>query len=315
MENHPYTDKNGDSATIPAGFAVSQVEGENIIDDGLVVIDSNGNEFVWVPVEITDEEKEAGITFETKYPRTEFLDNAPSTGLDSKYTEPYINGYEGEDTEYQSMIESVTEHGGFYVGRYEAGCENERNRDNQKTSQTVLVKKGVKVYNYVPWGNTMDDTGVTKDHEETYNGITGAVELSKKFATANNYDTSKIVSTLIYGIQWDMMLRYVSDNEHNVNNSSNWGNYISTKTMAQNNETNDMNYTTGRNESWKAKNIYDIAGNVREWTMEASYTHLRVSRGGTYLDDGSVSPASNRGNNEPHYSNDYISFRLVLYIK
>ena len=50
LENRLYTDKNEDTVTIPAGFAVSQVEGENTIDDGLVVIDKNGNEFVWVPV-------------------------------------------------------------------------------------------------------------------------------------------------------------------------------------------------------------------------------------------------------------------------
>ena len=35
---------------IPAGFAISQVEGENSVEDGLVIIDKNGNEFVWVPV-------------------------------------------------------------------------------------------------------------------------------------------------------------------------------------------------------------------------------------------------------------------------
>ena len=45
-------DSTGDekTVTIPAGFAVSQVEGENMIADGLVIIDQNGNEFVWVPV-------------------------------------------------------------------------------------------------------------------------------------------------------------------------------------------------------------------------------------------------------------------------
>ena len=50
LENKEYKDKNEDTVTIPAGFAVSQVEGENTIEDGLVIIDSRGNEFVWVPV-------------------------------------------------------------------------------------------------------------------------------------------------------------------------------------------------------------------------------------------------------------------------
>lgn len=55
LENQLYKDKNEDTATIPAGFAVSQVESENIIEDGLVVIDKNGNEFVWVPVKNFEE--------------------------------------------------------------------------------------------------------------------------------------------------------------------------------------------------------------------------------------------------------------------
>ena len=51
LETYLYEDKNGDSATIPAGFAVSQVDGEKTVSEGLVVIDSNGNEFVWIPVD------------------------------------------------------------------------------------------------------------------------------------------------------------------------------------------------------------------------------------------------------------------------
>ena len=50
LENLPYTDKNGNTAIIPAGFAVSQVEGENEIATGLVITDSEGNEFVWIPI-------------------------------------------------------------------------------------------------------------------------------------------------------------------------------------------------------------------------------------------------------------------------
>ena len=41
IENKEYTDANGDTATIPAGFAVSQIEGENTVENGLVIIDAN----------------------------------------------------------------------------------------------------------------------------------------------------------------------------------------------------------------------------------------------------------------------------------
>ena len=49
LENYDYTDAEGNTATIPAGFAVSNVEGENLINKGLVIIGSTGNEYVWIP--------------------------------------------------------------------------------------------------------------------------------------------------------------------------------------------------------------------------------------------------------------------------
>ena len=312
-ENKEYEDNNGDKAIIPAGFAVSQVEGENVIDDGLVIMDKNGNEFVWIPVEITEEEKEAGITFETKYPRTEFLDNVPSTGLSSDYTEPYENGYEGEDAEYQLMIKSVTEYGGFYVGRYEAGCKKQRTDENKTTEQKVLVKKGAYVYNYVPWGNAVNDTGITTGHGEDYDGVTGAVELSRDFMLVNDYNTNKVTSTLIYGIQWDMLLRYIADEEHDVNNSSNWGNYSDSTGLAT--ENSGVLQTTGKNEAWKAKNIYDIAGNAREWTMETYNAGGRVGRSGGYSVEGSSYPASDRYGRNTYFSYGSSSFRIALYVK
>ena len=51
LENTEYVDSKGKKAIIPAGFAVSSIEEERNIDTGLVVIDKNGNEFVWIPVE------------------------------------------------------------------------------------------------------------------------------------------------------------------------------------------------------------------------------------------------------------------------
>ena len=36
--------------TLPEGFAPTKVAGEDSIDNGLVIIDGNGNEYVWVEV-------------------------------------------------------------------------------------------------------------------------------------------------------------------------------------------------------------------------------------------------------------------------
>ena len=50
LKEHEYTDVSGEKVTIPAQCAVSQVEGENTLEDGLVIIDKNGNEWVWIEV-------------------------------------------------------------------------------------------------------------------------------------------------------------------------------------------------------------------------------------------------------------------------
>lgn len=80
-----YKDKNGDTAIIPKGFAVSPRNGENTIKNGLVVIDKNLNEFVFVPVN-------------------------KNSFLDEDYKE-----------EFKTMFTDIINAGGFFVSRFEMG--------------------------------------------------------------------------------------------------------------------------------------------------------------------------------------------------
>ena len=73
-----------------------------------------------------------------------------------------------------------------------------------------------------------------------------------------------------------------------------------------------MNFTTGRNASWKANNIYDFAGNVEEWTTEAYCSDIRVLRGGDYNCTSVL--VSNRVNVFPYDSYIRLGFRPVLYL-
>ena len=77
------------------------------------------------------------------------------------------------------MYESVYKNKGFFIGRYETGAKLERvdelDTSNQGEQNEIFVQKGLNVYNYVPWGNNMIST-------EPYEGIIGAVELSRNFA-------------------------------------------------------------------------------------------------------------------------------------
>ncbi len=79
---------------------------------------------------------------------------------------------------------------------------------------------------------------------------------------------------------------------------------------------------TGATEETKIKNIYDMAGNMWEWTTEIgnhnkTNTEYGVLRGGSFLNYGNNDTLA--GRNGDHFSSNYsdidIGFRVVLYIK
>lgn len=86
------------------------------------------------------------------------------------------------------------------------------------------------------------------------------------------------------------------------------------------NSTGKGNYNTGNpiptgsNSAYQIKNIYDMAGNVREWTMETFSADSRVHRGGNYNDPGSNFPVTNRYGLNLNYSYTYLGFRVALYV-
>ena len=293
-------------------------------DTGLVISDNAadenkgvdytcvGNQFVWIPVEDY-----------SKFVRGEAQETSPGSGIYkmtgsiwSGYTEPYASGYSDgkgteEKAEYDKMMLSVKNNKGFYIARFEAGDgEATAARTAVTTAHTVVSKKNAYVYNYVPWGKSMSDTSAQT--KSSVANVAGAVELSK-----NMYkDSTSVVSTLCYGVQWDAVMNFVSDATHNIKDSRSWGNYNnSTGAAATNSGSSNMNYTTGRNEAWKAKNIYDLAGNVLEWTMESYSSYNRGSRGGDFNSSGSNRPASGRYNTYPTGAVDNIGFRATLYIQ
>ena len=276
----PIADGKGGTVPLPGGF--HYVGGD--IETGLVISDKQGdtldssgvdmgNQFVWIPVS-----GEADLT------RTAFDDTTgqPKTGLSTAYTEPYANGYATEASEYNTMKTQVLKYGGFYIGRFEAGVSSTTLRTGETTAQTVVCKKGVAPYNWVPWGKAMNDAS-------EIDGKSGALYLAKSM-----YANSKsVTSTLTYGCEWDAMCRYIGDSQRTTPKKS-------------------APELTGSVATDVSKNIYDLAGNCFEWTMEAYNTNYRVERGGYYND---VYPFSVRNYYYP--TGDYVSnsFRPTLYIK
>ena len=285
--NTLYKDETG-TAVIPEGFAV--VKNPDKIENGLVISDkpnddmentAGGNQFVWVPVS-----KE---NFETEFVRHDFgkqniedanfINTKPEDGkrYETTPTSTNLTGTTQKTIdEVTKMYNSVKTNGGFYIGRYEAGNDNGK----------VVSKKNATVYNSIKWGNSMtDETG-------------GAVEEAREMYPGK--------STLVYGVQWDAIMRWISKDSilsQYLTNSTVKGNY---------NNSNPI--TTGSNPAYQIKNIYDMAGNVWEWTMEAYNTYSRVVIGGDYNNTGSVFPVTYRDNNYPNNSNNNIGFRVALYV-
>ena len=225
------------------------------------------------------------VNFETVEKMIEVYTNYKKQSI-----EEYKN-YTDNDTDQ----ESVKTYGGFYIARYEAGDGDANGTPRSRSSSnsnTVVSKKGAIVYNYI------SQTDSITRAESMYSGK----------------------SKLISGAGWDRTLNWLietkakTENEVFVNSSS-WGNYNdSTGNAKTNSGVDNMNYTTGRNEAWKANNIYDLAGNVDDWTTEATSSDLRVYRGGVYYEGGSSEPASTRishGSDSPVF---YTGFRPALYL-
>ncbi len=324
-ENAKYTDSEDTTVTIPNGFKVSDVasdgnsDGEQTVSTGLVIQDKDKNEFVWVPVNYT-----ATGTLDDDGLDSGFKDTFKRSTTISSNTEPYGSGYDGEKEDYIKMMKSVQENKGFYIGRYEAGTTEPRTSSTTGKSK-VVVKRDAYPYIYVKWGDKTNTVG-----EE------GAVYLSKNMYSANEIGAT---STLCYGVQWDAIMKFVEDSTHSITNSTTWGNYKNNawtieRTTAQYTDTTNVKtgnwtaitsdksktssasylLTTGASDTFKVKNIFDLAGNVLEWTMEARDSASRVYRGGHYSVIGSVSPASGRYDYFPDYSSDNVGFRLALYL-
>ena len=269
------------------------------------------NQFVWIPVKVnktTDPvDTETNIA---AFKRSDWTANAETGGertirLDSKYTEPYsydkTNDFDastGIKEQIDELTKSIYKYGGFYIGRYEAGVKPADDgtatpRTSSSDSQTAdcVVQQDKYPYNYIKWGKSMSNVSE------------GAVFVSNKLY--NDKEGYGAKSMLCTGACWDSMLDFVKDSKHSVTDSTTWGNYYNSgeykvyrgslyskidTTLSWNpaDKTNGSEVaknksvllTTGATEERNAaKNIYDIAGNVREWTTESSSSDGRVDRG------------------------------------
>ena len=334
------------------------------VDTGLVIKDVNGNEYVWVVVPRT-----TAVYKTTGLGKTTFTD-ADYTSIENdlkEYTKTYRGstsysdtytaddknvGWFADATAYNnlknSMLKSVYENGGFYVGRYEAGIDT--TTGTNRTSKGPTNSDGKYTIEGMPAPVTKADA-----YPYTYVTRTQAQNLASKV----NAGTKTI--SLMFGVQWDLVLAFMSKDTTKVNqenlkelisDSTTIGNYYnstfqlsqtgqyavysnyslsstwnpSTKSttnfvdssrnkIAQSSNRNGILVTTGTSETNKVMNIYDIAGNVDEWTLESPSSDINqcASRGGSYFDTGSNNPAALRVGSDSVLSINRIGFRVSLF--
>ena len=352
--------------TNPAGAMPTNVTIlENDANKGIVIKDKNNNEWVWVEVPKTT--VFTGVTIDTTVTLTEqnytdiknkliayattyregkagqgcnWIDEwyakdgstlvTASTSNLTEAQKALTNGcgltYDEYKTAYQKMLKSVYAYGGFWIGRYEAGIEGTTTETtNARTDTSARITIGT------------SPKAISQKDAIPYNYVycSEAQALAKEM-TPN----SKYTSSLMFGIQWDLVCKYLEVKGKlataNINfDSSGWGNYSDvTRTISSNKAKQTTNkgrtwtaitgtkpassvlLTAGASEETNKMNIYDFAGNEWEWTLEKTSDNSKpcAYRGGDYGFTGTYNAASNRVFNYTTNADYGVGFRSTLYV-
>ncbi len=295
LENYEYIDKEGNKAIIPAGFAVSNKESEKLISKGLVIIGTNGNEYVWVPCTEETYARETSAWWIENDPK----DN-PTLATKDELTLGNVTPSSGEDkngittTVLQEIVEQVTNekisvrnNGGYYIGRYEVGKEDEK----------AVVKPNRNPYTNLIWSD--------------------AYKNAKSINVGNGAS-----SYLCSSYAWDTAIKFIEthseatnygDTRENLN--ENW----SDKEVRDKNgkiikEADESKKLQTGLTSQKA-NIYDMGGNVKEFTTELNpnTSEAVILRGGFY--DKSNMAAGPRVDTSLASNQSQFGFRSTLFVK
>lgn len=342
LDKKEYKDSNGDIAIIPSGFTVSQVEGEQTIKEGLVVIDYSGNEFVWIPVnDINDMTQcstaggSCNIQLEGDILRCITHDSTKIVG--KLYATRLENNFNGE-------LPNITynANGGLREPAIVTG----------NSSGTGTSYDGDTVNNYLNIINEILDTKYSSasefliDMQDDFYDMAKSVTKYKGFYIGR-YEMSKSTNNTVQSKANSIALTTDNDNEIPEMNGNTWyGLYAYGKTYTNSYDSavssmvwgsqydammrwmeysgdnvtsandiikNTNQTTTGFKEDTDViRNIYDLYGGRHEFTLEAANVTNRVGRGGKY--DSSNSPSQRYGGTISGTGTS-TSSRLALYIK
>ncbi len=294
LENYDYTDAEGNTAKIPAGFAVSNVESENLVSKGLVIIGTTGNEYVWIPcTKDTYKREETAWGIEDDNGTKAIKDELTLTGVTPSEVED-ANGI--TTTVLNEIVEqvknekaSVKANGGYYIGRYETGNEN----------NVAVIKQNQEPYTNIKW--------------------------SEAYALAKGIDVgNKANSYLCSSYAWDTAIKFIQTHSTATNYATtrenfneNWidknvkdknGNVIKKAGTA-------VILNTGVTTSWA--NIYDMGGNTAEFSTELNpnTSEIAILRGGICTANLYDFPAGYRWDFKSNRGWNSYGFRSTLFLK
>ena len=286
---------------IPEGFKIAKGSASTV-QGGVVIEDKDGNQFVWVPVATIADYKRTAYSTNVATEETDTATNSIKININSSISDYFTEALpEDEKT-------SVEIYKGFYIGRYEAGDKESTGTtkatfrtSSSDTSNSVTIKADQVPYNYVT--------------------RTQAISLAEGFKTQQGY---KAKTKLVSSYAWDTTIAFIEKTVNNYGSSSSQGNYSDTsvtykditdeskpeKTKAEN---SSLLVATGQ--TTPVCNIYDMGGNVFEWTTESySITNFPYARrGGSYLSSFADSPAGRRLDGFDD-ANANFGFRLTLFM-
>ena len=284
-----YTDGTN-SATIPAGFTVSATE--NTISTGLVVTAPDGSEFVWVPASVdsmatrtSGQDENHRDNYQGKL--YEFSGTGDSTSSTEKttwvpgktnYREPSL--VTGNSADTYAVMETITGTNydaksdyyntilGYAISTGAKDFGKDMQKDYNAMIESVNKYGGFYIGRYETSiaGETVASTKGTTDTRPM-----ASINWYEMYKKQKNYANSieSVSSSMIWGSQWDSMLNWALT-------GSDKGNVTATDKAPHNLSSTDQ---PGTQDNDKINNIYDLEGNVREWTLEAFSPNSRVYRG------------------------------------
>ena len=247
------------------------------------------------------------------YKRTAYAKNFDTGTIDTSTnsTKINVNSSSGPTFYFTEALPddektSVEKNKGYYIGRYEAG-------DKESTEAKTLRSSGASTSNTI----------TIKANQAPYNRIqyTDAKALAEGFGTKQNYKNVK--TKLVSSYAWDTAIAFIQKTVSNYGSSSNQGNYIDTTftytdiTGASQTKENGDKTLIPTGQTTGVCNIYDMGGNVYEWTTEScSYVYSPyANRGGSYVNNFAVYPAGYRTYPIAGLTaDDSIGFRATLFL-